>query len=65
MGVINKLVGVRTPNQNPNELSALELEFILNCMKSVAITGEQVETFYNMIIKLQNQYTEQIANQDK
>jgi hypothetical protein len=65
MGVINKLVGVRTPNQNPNELSALELEFILNCMKSVTISGEQVETFYNMIIKLQNQYTEQIANQDK
>jgi len=65
MGVINKLVGVRTPNQNPNELNALELEFILSCMKSVTISGEQVETFYNMIIKLQNQYTEQIANQDK
>ena len=65
MGIVNKLVGAKVPNQNPNELSALELEFILNCMKSVTIAGEQVELFYNMIIKLQNQYTEQTSKQDK
>lgn len=65
MGIVNKIVGAKVPNHNPNELNALELEFILNCMKSVTITGEQVEGFYNMIIKLQNQYTEQIAKQDK
>ena len=65
MGIVNKLVGAKTPNHNPNELTAQELEFILNCMKSVTIAGEQVEVFYNMIIKLQNQYTEQITKQDK
>ena len=65
MGIVNKLVGAKVPNHDPNELSALELEFILNCMKSVTIAGEQVEVFYNMIIKLQNQYTEQITKQDK
>lgn len=65
MGIVNKLVGAKIPNHNPNELTAQELEFILNCMKSVTIAGEQVEVFYNMIIKLQNQYTEQITKQDK
>jgi hypothetical protein len=64
MGIMNKIVGARDPHQAPNELNAQELEFILNSMKTVTIAGEQVEVFYNMIIKLQNQYTQQLAKQN-
>jgi hypothetical protein len=65
MGIVSKIVGAKTPHQDPNELTIQELEFILTCMKSVTIAGEQVESFYNMVIKLQNQYTQQLAKQEK
>ncbi len=51
MGIVSKMIGAKTPHRDPNELNAQELEFILSCMRSVTITGEQIEAFYNMIIK--------------
>jgi hypothetical protein len=36
-----------------------ELEFVLNSLKDVTIAGSQVEMFYNLVVKLQNQYIEQ------
>lgn len=65
MSIINKLVGSKTSNRDANKLDLQELTFILNVMKSTTITGDQVELFYNMVLKLQNQYTNELANQEK
>ena len=60
MSILSKIIGeskqpvVETKNQLVQE----ELEFVLNSLKDVTITGSQVEMFYNLIIKLQNQYIE-------
>ena len=60
MGIINKLTNViNSPTIDPNQLSTEEIEFLLNSLKSITIVGEQVEMFYNMVVKLQNQYVEQ------
>jgi hypothetical protein len=59
MGIINKLTSTITSTIDPNQLSPEEIEFLLNQLKTVTIIGEQVEMFYNLIIKLQNQYIEQ------
>jgi DNA polymerase III gamma/tau subunit len=59
MGLVSTIVGNRN-NQQPvvdqNALTTQELEFLLDAMRQILIKGEQVESFYNMIIKLQNQY---------
>jgi hypothetical protein len=60
MGIINKLSNaISTPPVNENQLSAEEIEFLLNALKTTTIMGEHVEMFYNMVVKLQNQYIEQ------
>jgi hypothetical protein len=60
MGIINKLSNaISTPPVNENQLSSEEIEFLLNALKTTTIMGEQVEMFYNMVVKLQNQYIEQ------
>jgi hypothetical protein len=60
MGIINKLSNaISTPPANENQLSAEEIEFLLNALKTTTIMGEQVEMFYNMVVKLQTQYIEQ------
>ena len=60
MSILNKLIPTNKQTQTPdaNNLSAQELELLLNALKSTTIVGEQVELFYNLIIKLQNQYIE-------
>lgn len=40
----------------PDELSLAELEFLLATLKNCDLKGYQVEMFYNLIIKIQNQY---------
>lgn len=60
MGIINKLAAtVTSPTVDPNKLSIEEIEFLLNSLKTVTIIGDQVEMFYNLVVKLQNQYIEQ------
>lgn len=59
MSIINKIAAAVTPTSDPNKLSTTEIEFLLNSLKTVTITGEHVEMFYNLVIKLQNQYIEQ------
>lgn len=61
MGIINKTT---SQNNKPrvldnNQLTTQELEFLLNTLKQTMIMGEHVEMFYNLVIKLQNQYLEQ------
>ncbi len=60
MSILNKLLPNNKQTQAPdaNNLSAQELELLLNALKSTTIVGEQVELFYNLVIKLQNQYIE-------
>jgi hypothetical protein len=40
-----------------NELELLELEFLLKTLGNVDLKGYQVEIFYTLVIKLQNQFT--------
>jgi hypothetical protein len=59
MGLINKVLGTETPTQqDTTKLSLEELEFLLLTLKAATLKGEQVESFYNLVLKLQNQYTQ-------
>lgn len=59
MSILDKIIS----NKNnvvidPNKLNKQELELLLIALKNATIKGEQVELFYNLIIKLQNQHTQ-------
>ena len=63
MGILSKITSTQ-PNEikNPisdNALTQDEIGFLLTCLKDVTIRGEQVEQFYGLVIKLQNQFIEQ------
>lgn len=47
------------------QLTGSELDFLLRTLKSCTLKGEQVEMFYNVVIKLQNQYVEQTKQSNK
>lgn len=58
MSIIDKLKS--TPKaQTANQLTKQEIEFLLVMLKDVLVRGDQVETFYNIILKLQEQYLKQ------
>ena len=61
IGIINKTnsQNIKTQVSDVNQLNTQELEFLLNTLKQTMILGEHVEMFYNLIIKLQNQYVDQ------
>ena len=61
MGIVNKPIVQNNKTQvlDVNQLNIQELEFLLNTLKQTLITGEHVEMFYNLVIKLQNQYIDQ------
>jgi len=63
MGILSKITGNQpTEIKNPISDSALtqdEIGFLLTCLKDVTIRGEQVEQFYGLVVKLQNQFIEQ------
>lgn len=63
MGILSKITGTQpTEIKNPisdNALTQDEIGFLLTCLKDVTIRGEQVEQFYGLVIKLQNQFIEQ------
>jgi hypothetical protein len=48
----------KEPIQDPNQLTGPELDFLLRTLKTCTLKGDQVEMFYNAVIKLQNQYLE-------
>jgi hypothetical protein len=63
MSIINKLLPnqtISTP-EDLNKLSLQELEFLLKTLKTTQLVGEQVEMFYILVTKLQNQYLQQEA----
>ena len=58
MSIIDKLKS--QPKSQPiNQLTKQEIEFLLVLLKDVSVRGEHVETFYNIILKLQEQYLKQ------
>ena len=58
MSIIDKLKS--TPKAlTANQLTKQEIEFLLVMLKDVSVRGDQVETFYNIILKLQEQYLKQ------
>ena len=60
MSIISKLIPATqtsTPPEDPNKLDLQEIEFLLRTLKTTQIVGEQVEMFYILVTKLQNQYT--------
>ena len=42
-----------------NTLNLEDLDFLLQYLRNADLKGHQVEMFYNLVIKLQNQYIEQ------
>jgi hypothetical protein len=58
MSIIDKLK--LQPKSEPGiQLTKQEIEFLLVLLKDVSVRGEHVETFYNIILKLQEQYLKQ------
>ena len=45
-------------NSSTNDLTKDELAMMLNILKEVTLKGHQVEIFYNLIVKIQNQFLE-------
>jgi len=45
--------------QFPNQLTVIEIEILLSMIKRTTFLGEDIEPLYNLVNKLQNQYTEQ------
>lgn len=53
---------IKKPADKPadiNKLNSQEIQLILQILKQATIKGESIESFYNLIVKLQNQYLEQ------
>ena len=61
MGLADKFVKRQTETVlvSNNTLTVEELDYILRVLKVTTVQGDQVEMFYNLVIKLQNQYVEQ------
>jgi len=61
MGIVNKLVpnsNIKPQPQESSQLTSSELEYLLSILRATTLTGDQVETFYNLAVKLQKQYLE-------
>ena len=60
MGLIDKITNnkINNPVLSPKDsLDINEISLILNLIKNSPFKGKDVETIYNLVIKLQNQYT--------
>ena len=64
MALIDKIVqSTKSDKSDPNQLNIQELQLVLSLLKQSTVKGEQVETFYNLVIKLQNQFFAQNPEQ--
>ena len=61
MAIIKNIISKNNETQvsSVNQLDTQELEFLLNTLKQTMIMGEHVGMFYNLVIKLQNEYVDQ------
>lgn len=58
MSIIDRLKST-SKQESASQLTKQEIEFLLTILKDVSIRGDQVEIFYNIILKLQEQYLKQ------
>jgi len=59
-----KLTSEQSQLQPPSgELELAEVEYLLKVLRDCDLKGHQVEMFYNLIIKLQNQYLKKSGKQ--
>lgn len=54
MDIIKK--PLESASADPSKLNLQELQLVLSLLKQSNIKGEQVELFYNLVLKLQNQF---------
>lgn len=54
MSLINKITG--KSQEDPNVLTKQEIEFLLLLIKQSSFQGESLESLYNLVLKLQQQY---------
>jgi len=54
MSLINKITG--KSQEDPNALTKQEIEFLLILIKQSSFQGESLESLYNLVLKLQQQY---------
>jgi len=55
MGLLDKIQNKPKPPL-PDSLEKHEIEFILNTIKESHFKGEDLDTLYKTVVKLQNQY---------
>jgi hypothetical protein len=56
MSLINKMIGPKSPQLDPNVLTKQDIEILLMLIKQSSFQGESLELLYNLVLKLQNQY---------
>ncbi len=54
MSLLNKITG--KTQEDPNALTKQEIEFLLVLIKQSSFQGESLESLYNLVLKLQQQY---------
>jgi hypothetical protein len=54
MSLLNKITG--KSQEDPNALTKQEIEFLLILIKQSSFQGESLESLYNLVLKLQQQY---------
>ena len=61
MSILDKIrTSSSSEDQPSNQLTIQEIEVLLSMIKRTTFLGEDIEPLYNLVAKLQNQYTEQI-----
>ena len=55
----NNVKKEQTTTLSPSQLNTKVIEMLLSLIKRSTFLGEDVETIYHMVVKLQNQYLEQ------
>lgn len=59
MGLLSKIVQQKESDQKgqvTNDLNKEELELLLKILANADLKGKEVEFFYTMVLKLQNQF---------
>lgn len=63
MGFTANHIEGQSPQKNTplssNQLNGTEIEVLLSIIKRTSFLGEDIEPLYNLVVKLQSQYTEQ------
>jgi hypothetical protein len=54
MSLLNKITG--KSQEDPTALTKQEIEFLLVLIKQSSFQGESLESLYNLVLKLQQQY---------